>query len=74
MESKIKKKFERAKKELEQEKKQTYGIYLNKKAVQKASRELKISPKKLITNVFENWLFKCGYLENKKRTAVMQKR
>ena len=63
MESKIKEKFERAKKELEQEKKQTYGVYVNKEAMKKAVEKEGIKPKKLIIKVFEDWLRKEGYLK-----------
>ena len=60
---KIKEKFEKAKKELEQEKKQTYGIYLNKKAVKKASEDLGVKPRELIKKVFTEWLIKKGYMK-----------
>lgn len=63
MKNKMQEKFERARKELEQEKKQTYGIYVNKKAMKKAVEKEGLKPKELIVKVFEDWLKKKGYLK-----------
>ena len=63
----IKEKFEKAKREVEQEKKQTYGIYLNKRAIKKAVEDLGIKPKELITKVIKDWLIEKGYLEKSQK-------
>ncbi len=55
--------FEKAKKELEQEKRQTYGIYLNKEAMKKACGKEKLKPKELINKIFTRWLIEEGYLK-----------
>ena len=59
----IKEKFEVAKRKLEQEKRQTYGVYINKKAMKKACEKEKLKPKELITKIFTRWLIEKGYLK-----------
>ena len=60
----MRKRFEKAKKQLEQEKKQTYAVRnINKEAIKKACEKEKLKPKELINKIFIRWLLDEGYLK-----------
>lgn len=66
----IKKMAERAKRELEQEKRQTYGIYVNKKAMKKACEKEKLKPKELITKIFTRCLDEPSISQGKFKVEI----